>query len=41
MISGDPKRADIIVAGGLVLHEMMAEIRLDYLFVSRRGLATD
>jgi exopolyphosphatase/guanosine-5'-triphosphate,3'-diphosphate pyrophosphatase len=38
MISGDPKRADIIVAGGLALHEIMAEIGLDYLFVSRRGL---
>jgi exopolyphosphatase/guanosine-5'-triphosphate,3'-diphosphate pyrophosphatase len=38
MISGDPKRADIIVAGGLVLHEIMAEVGLDYLFVSRRGL---
>jgi exopolyphosphatase / guanosine-5'-triphosphate,3'-diphosphate pyrophosphatase len=38
MISGDPKRADIIVAGGLVLHEIMSAIDLDYLFVSRRGL---
>lgn len=38
LISGDPKRADIIVAGGHVLHEIMAEIGLDYLFVSRRGL---
>jgi exopolyphosphatase/guanosine-5'-triphosphate,3'-diphosphate pyrophosphatase len=38
MISGDPKRADIIVAGGLVLHEIMAAADLDYLFVSRRGL---
>jgi exopolyphosphatase/guanosine-5'-triphosphate,3'-diphosphate pyrophosphatase len=38
MISGDPKRADIIVAGGLVLHEIMSEVGLDYLFVSRRGL---
>ena len=38
MISGDPKRADIIVAGGLVLHEIMAGVDLDYLFVSRRGL---
>jgi exopolyphosphatase/guanosine-5'-triphosphate,3'-diphosphate pyrophosphatase len=38
MISGDPKRADIIVAGGVVLHEIMAAIELDYLFVSRRGL---
>lgn len=38
MISGDPKRADIIIAGGLVLHEVMSEVGLDYLFVSRRGL---
>lgn len=38
LISGDPKRADIIVAGGLVLHEIMTEVGLDYLFVSRRGL---
>jgi len=38
MISGDPKRADIIVAGGLVLHEIMAAAGLDYVFVSRRGL---
>jgi len=38
MISGDPKRADIIVAGGLVLYEIMSAIELDYLFVSRRGL---
>jgi exopolyphosphatase/guanosine-5'-triphosphate,3'-diphosphate pyrophosphatase len=38
MISGDPKRADIIVAGGLVLHEIMAATGMDYLFVSRRGL---
>jgi exopolyphosphatase/guanosine-5'-triphosphate,3'-diphosphate pyrophosphatase len=38
MISGDPRRADIIVAGGLVLHEIMAAAGLDYLFVSRRGL---
>ncbi len=38
MISGDPKRADIIVAGGLVLHEIMTDMGLDYLFVSRRGL---
>jgi exopolyphosphatase/guanosine-5'-triphosphate,3'-diphosphate pyrophosphatase len=38
MISGDPKRADIIIAGGLVLYEIMSEIGLDYLFVSRRGL---
>ena len=38
MISGDPKRADIIVAGGFVLHEIMSEFGLDYLFVSQRGL---
>jgi exopolyphosphatase/guanosine-5'-triphosphate,3'-diphosphate pyrophosphatase len=38
MISGDPKRADIIVAGGFVLHEIMCAAGLDYLFVSRRGL---
>jgi exopolyphosphatase / guanosine-5'-triphosphate,3'-diphosphate pyrophosphatase len=38
MISGDPKRADIIIAGGVVLHEIMSAIELDYLFVSRRGL---
>ena len=38
MISGDPKRADIIIAGGLVLHEIMSAVGLDYLFVSRRGL---
>ena len=38
MISGDPKRADIIVAGGLVLYEVMSEMGLDYLFVSRGGL---
>ncbi len=38
MISGDPKRADIIIAGGMVLHEVMAEVGLDYLFVSKRGL---
>ncbi|MGE5817902.1 MAG: HD domain-containing protein [Deltaproteobacteria bacterium] len=37
-ISGDPKRADIIIAGGLVLYEVMAAVGLDYLFVSRRGL---
>jgi exopolyphosphatase / guanosine-5'-triphosphate,3'-diphosphate pyrophosphatase len=38
MISGDPKRADIIVAGGIMLHELMETVELDYLFVSRRGL---
>lgn len=38
MISGDPKRADIIIAGGIVLYEVMSAIDLDYIFVSRRGL---
>jgi exopolyphosphatase/guanosine-5'-triphosphate,3'-diphosphate pyrophosphatase len=38
MISGDPRRADIIVAGGIVLHEIMTELGLDYLFVTRGGL---
>jgi exopolyphosphatase/guanosine-5'-triphosphate,3'-diphosphate pyrophosphatase len=38
LISGDPKRADIIIAGGMVLHEIMTQIGLDYLFVSNRGL---
>ena len=38
MISGDPKRADIIIAGGFVLYEIMSEIGLEYIFVSRRGL---
>jgi exopolyphosphatase/guanosine-5'-triphosphate,3'-diphosphate pyrophosphatase len=37
-ISGDPKRADIIIAGGIVLDEVMSAVGLDYLFVSRRGL---
>ena len=38
MISGEPKRADIIIAGGIVLYEVMSAMELDYLFVSRRGL---
>jgi exopolyphosphatase/guanosine-5'-triphosphate,3'-diphosphate pyrophosphatase len=38
MIAGDPKRADIIVAGGMVLHALMTQLELDYLFVSNRGL---
>jgi exopolyphosphatase/guanosine-5'-triphosphate,3'-diphosphate pyrophosphatase len=38
LISGDPKRADIIVAGGLVLLEVMTQLDLDYIFVSQRGL---
>jgi exopolyphosphatase/guanosine-5'-triphosphate,3'-diphosphate pyrophosphatase len=37
-IIGDPKRADILVAGAAVLLAMMDELELDYLFVSRRGL---
>ena len=28
MISGDPKRADIIIAGGIVLHEIMSAVEL-------------
>jgi exopolyphosphatase / guanosine-5'-triphosphate,3'-diphosphate pyrophosphatase len=38
MIAGDPKRADIIIAGGFVLYEIMSEIGMEYIFVSRRGL---
>jgi exopolyphosphatase/guanosine-5'-triphosphate,3'-diphosphate pyrophosphatase len=38
LIAGDPKRADIVVAGGMVLHEIMSRLDLDYLFVSNRGL---
>ena len=38
LISGDPKRADIIVAGGMVLLEAMTQLELDYIFVSQRGL---
>jgi exopolyphosphatase/guanosine-5'-triphosphate,3'-diphosphate pyrophosphatase len=38
MISGDPRRADIIIAGGLALYEVMSAVGLDYLFVTRRGL---
>jgi exopolyphosphatase/guanosine-5'-triphosphate,3'-diphosphate pyrophosphatase len=38
LIAGDPKRADIIVAGGAVLLALMNHIGLDYLFVSNRGL---
>jgi exopolyphosphatase / guanosine-5'-triphosphate,3'-diphosphate pyrophosphatase len=38
LISGDPKRADIIIAGAVVLLEVMSAVGLDYLFVSRRGL---
>ena len=38
MISGDRRRTDIVIAGGFVLHEIMAAAGLDYLFVTRRGL---
>jgi exopolyphosphatase/guanosine-5'-triphosphate,3'-diphosphate pyrophosphatase len=38
LIAGDPRRADIIVAGGAVLLALMNHIGLDYLFVSNRGL---
>lgn len=38
LIVGDPKRADIIVAGGMVLLEVMTQLELDYIFVSQRGL---
>lgn len=38
VISGDQKRADIILAGGIVLYEIMSAVGLDYLFVTRRGL---
>jgi exopolyphosphatase / guanosine-5'-triphosphate,3'-diphosphate pyrophosphatase len=37
-IVGDPKRADIIVAGAAVLLSLMKHIGLDYIFVSNRGL---
>ena len=37
-ISGDPRRADIIIAGGTVLYEVMSAVGLDYVFVSQRGL---
>jgi len=37
-IAGDPKRADILVAGAGVLLAMMAQLELDYVFVSGRGL---
>ena len=40
MISGDPKRADIIVAGGLVLYEIMSAIELDYLFAGDKTTVT-
>ena len=37
-IAGDPRRADILVAGSAVLLAMMNELDLDYVFVSSRGL---
>ncbi len=37
-IAGDPRRADILVAGSAVLLSMMTELELDYVFVSGRGL---
>lgn len=38
MITGDQKRADILVAGSAVLLSMMNALKLDYVFVSSRGL---
>ena len=38
MITGDQKRADILVAGSAVLLAMMSALKLDYVFVSSRGL---
>jgi len=38
LIAGDPRRADILVAGSAVLLAMMTELELDYVFVSVRGL---
>jgi exopolyphosphatase / guanosine-5'-triphosphate,3'-diphosphate pyrophosphatase len=37
-IVGDPKRADILVAGAGVLLAIMIQLELDYVFVSGRGL---
>ena len=37
-IAGDPKRADILVAGAGVLLAIMVQMELDYVFVSGRGL---
>ena len=37
-IVGDPKRADILVAGAAVLLAMMDKLEIEYVFVSRRGL---
>jgi exopolyphosphatase/guanosine-5'-triphosphate,3'-diphosphate pyrophosphatase len=38
LIAGDPKRADIIIAGGLALLALLNHLELDYIFVSSRGL---
>jgi exopolyphosphatase/guanosine-5'-triphosphate,3'-diphosphate pyrophosphatase len=38
LLTGDPRRADIIVAGAMVLLEFMTQMGLDYIFVSNRGL---
>ena len=38
LITGDPRRADILVAGSAVLLAMMNALELDYVFVSARGL---
>ena len=38
LITGDQKRADILVAGSAVLLAMMTALKLDYIFVSSRGL---
>jgi exopolyphosphatase/guanosine-5'-triphosphate,3'-diphosphate pyrophosphatase len=38
LISADPRRADIIIAGGEALWALVTRLRLDYLFVSKRGL---
>ena len=38
LIAGDPKRADIITAGGLALLALLNHLELDYIFVSTRGL---
>jgi exopolyphosphatase/guanosine-5'-triphosphate,3'-diphosphate pyrophosphatase len=37
-MTGDPRRADILVAGSAVLLAMMNALELDYVFVSARGL---
>ena len=38
LIAGDPKRADIVIAGAAVLLTMLNALELDYIFVSGRGL---